>query len=85
MTISLVRYAESGLAVSYPNSVRGRSFRTDSSASTNAMPPKAATSRQGTSLRTIFATRTASIARKVATRPAVATWPAASFFERSFS
>ena len=49
------------------------------------MPPKPATSRHGTSLRTIFVTSTASIARNVAMRPAVATWPAASFFERSFS
>ncbi len=71
--------------MSYPKSVSGRSLATESSDSTNPMPPNAATRRHGTSLRAILPTRTPSIARMVAMRPAVATWPAALFFERSRS
>jgi hypothetical protein len=70
--------------VSYPKSVEGRPFTTESSASTNATAPNAPTSFQGTSFRTILRTRTASIAISVAKSANVAICPAASFFARSF-
>ena len=72
-TIWRVRYADSGLAVSYWNRVNGISFRVERRASTKAMPPKAATTDHGTSLRTIFVTRTPNIARIVTKNAAVAT------------